>query len=460
MRLSKIILSAATLSLSLVVTAQQVHVGGYADFSSTAAAQVISKKGDANWEHTDVFAEFGPVQNGIHFLNLDATARNVDLHTGVWLGSGIGPWYSSIEYYDRTSYDGTADNTVPLMQLYLVTHFFNDQLRFYSGGFAGNGFNAGYVFGGYAGASAHVDALAMRGENSDAAFSGLEVQPLAISGFRMIAGFPVAPVITHFDEFNELKNLYKAVKFMASYKWMAQNITFNAGIRPHTYYTSNAKADYTESKFGEAFVQADFPSLFYNFPFRVSYDFRWRDQKSKALKNPSDEESVYEWSQLSVANIFMASVNIPHLIPGWTLAIDDRFGYYGDHYIALNEKAVYNCLNFALSHNITGTPYMFGFNGAFMYGQDANGTSMSHDDALCSDLISYSWNFMNGATNLQPIAGEPGRYMSVYVYPYIQKNFQNGRATFGVELQYSHLEAKNEIQSFTWRVPVGLAFWW
>ena len=103
---------------------------------------------------------------------------------------------------------------------------------------------------------------------------------------------------------------------------------------------------------------------------------------------------------------------------------------------------------------------MFGFNGVFMYGQDANGTSMTHDDSICSDLISYNWNFMNGDTDLKPTSGEPGRYMGIYLYPYIQKNFQNGRASIGVELQYSHLESKNIVQSFVWRVPIGLAFWW
>ena len=456
MKMKKLILSAATLALALTAAqAQQIHVGGYTDFTSTGAAQIISKTGDADWNLGNVVAEFGPVQNGIHFLNFDATAKNVEFHTGVWLGSGIGTWYGGLPMFvDRTK--DTNDGS-PLLQLYVVAHFWYDQIRFYSGNFAGNGFNAGYVLGGYAGGSAHVDPLAMRGdgEGTDSAFTGIEIAPFAIPGFKAIIGFPVAPIVTKFENFNSWSHFFKTVKFMAQYKWLQGNMTFNAGVRPGTYGTSNGSTDYTKSKFGEAFFQIDAPGLIYGFPMNFSYDFRWRT----ATESGDSTLDGKDWSAFATSHMLLWSMKMDQLVPGWSFAVEDRFGFYAPHYIAINEEAVYNNFGFTMFHNFNGTPYAFGLNANVMYGQDANGTMISRNDVLCSDLITYAGNFMADLTS--PGAGAATRYLGVYAYPYVQKNFQNGFVRTGVELQYNMgTSTLGTNQTISWRVPIGLVFWW
>ena len=100
MKLQKFLIGAAVLSLGSAVFAQSIHIGGYVDYSSTLATQDIHNYADEDkWDNSEVAAEFGPVQNGIHFLNLDATAPNVDFHTNVWIGSGLGPWYADVPEY-------------------------------------------------------------------------------------------------------------------------------------------------------------------------------------------------------------------------------------------------------------------------------------------------------------------------------------------------------------------------
>ena len=102
-----------------------------------------------------------------------------------------------------------------------------------------------------------------------------------------------------------------------------------------------------------------------------------------------------------------------------------------------------------------------------MYGQDANGSINGMNtpdgfDGYCSDLISYDANFMglDGQDSNAPSTGHAGRYYSVYGYPYIQKNFANGNAKLGLELQYKHLKTSNVLEEFAWRIPLGLTFWW
>ena len=90
MKLQKLLIGAAVLGAGSALFAQQIHIGGYVDYTSTAATQVFHKyPTEEKWEHTEVASEFGPVQNGIHFLNLDATAPNVDFHTNVWISMRI-----------------------------------------------------------------------------------------------------------------------------------------------------------------------------------------------------------------------------------------------------------------------------------------------------------------------------------------------------------------------------------
>ena len=482
MKLQKIIMGAAVLASASTLFAQQIHIGGYTDFTSTAATQVFYDSPSSDgWEHTDVAAEFGPVQNGIHFLNLDATAPNVDFHTGVWLGSGIGGWYADVpEFVDRTSFtssgtnyfdnndsDGSDDDTsTPVMQMWLCTHFLNDQLRFYTGDFASNGWNAGYVYGGYVLGGQKITGLAGRADGDDSAFSGVEIQPAALTGFKMIAGFPVAPFTDSYEKFNDWQHLAKAVKVMAQYRWLLYNVTFNGGFRPNYYMTNGAGYDYsgdfTKSLFSEAFLQVDLPSLFYGIRMNASYDLRWR----KAEVDGDVTVSGDDWSKTVFAHIGQFSLQYT-AVPGWTFGLEDRFAYYAPHYITTNETAIYNVFAVSGAHPIPGTSFEFGFTTQFMYGQDANGQANGYNkpdyfDAYCSDLIAFDANFMglDGEEDMGLATGHAGRYFSVYGYPYIKKHFSNGYASLGLELQYKHLETSNVLQAVAWRVPVGLVFWW
>ncbi len=472
MKVNKFLIGAAALSLGSAVCAQEIHIGGYVDYSSTLATQVVNKAPGADeWDATQVGAEFGPVQNGIHFLNLDATALNVDFHTNVWIGAGLGPWYADVpQYIDRSVYNGSNgfdasadDASTPIGQMWVCTHFIDDQLRFYTGNFASNGWNAGYVFGGYVLGGQKIEGLAGRTKGNDSAFSGVEVLPHALTGFKAIVGFPVAPFVDSYEKFNEWSHFIKSVKFMTQYRWLLYNVTFNAGVRPNFYRTNGDgySDEYTESLFGEAFLQVDMPSLVYGVQLNASYDFRWREAEVDGDITVSGDD----WSKTTFSHILQASARFTNLVEGWSFGVEDRFAYYQPHYLAVNETAIYNVLAVSGEHPISGTSYAFGFNTQFMYGQDANGTCTGNgwsDDqkAYASDLVAFDANFMGLDGETAPASGSAGRYFSVYGYPYVQKNFANGFTRLGVELQYKHLETSNVLEAFAWRVPLTLTFWW
>ncbi len=474
MKVQKLLIGAAVLSLSSALFAQSIHIGGYVDYTSTAATQVFHNyPSEDEWDSTDVAAEFGPVQNGIHFLNLDATAPNVDFHTNVWIGSGLGPWYADVpEYVDRSAYTGgdyfsktDDDASSPIGQMWVRTHFFDDQLRFYTGNFASNGWSADYIFGGYVLGGQKIDGLAGRATGSDAAFSGVEVAPRKLTGFKAIVGFPVAPVVSSYDDFNDWSHFIKSVKFMTQYKWLLYNVTVNAGIRPNTYMTNGEgySDGFTKSLFGEAFVQVDMPSLWYGILMNASYDLRWREAEVDGGVTVSGNS----WKKTVTAHIAQFSAKFTQLVEGWEFGVEDRFAYYAPHYVDINETAIFNILGVSGTHNIPGTSYAFGFNAQFMYGQDANGSvngmnKPDNFDAYCTDLVGFDANFMglDGQDDYAPAKGTPGRYYSIYGYPYMQKNFANGYARLGVELQYKHLETSNVLEAFAWRIPLGLTFWW
>ena len=465
MKLNKLILITAAFALACATLgAQSVRISGYVETPVTAAAQVITQSGSEAWDAHEVVAEFGPPQNGIHFLNLNANYKDVDFHAAVWLGAGVGPWYGNTivnMYPDRINDDNGVWN-----EMYVVTHFLNDQMRFYSGVFAGNGFTNGYVYGSYVSGQSHVSPLAMRGSDGDTSFTGIEVSPFALAGFRAILGFPIAPFTEDYKKYDSWGTFFKSFKFMAQYKWLRPNITFNAGVRPFTYGSKTARTggDEPESLWGEAFLQVDLPSLVQGFPMNLSYDIRWKDRTVGGWNTVSGDD----WSTTALAHMAMWSMRTDSLVPGWSFSVEDLFGWYGAHYIAINEMALYNRLGVSATHGIPGTPFMFGTQAYFMYGQDANGGMMDRNDSWNSDLIGYNWNFMGELNALpqdvpgytRPASGHSGRYMGVYVYPYIQKNFSNGRASIGVELQYARGKTANVAQNLSWRVPVGLAFWW
>ena len=457
MKLNRLILAAAAFALAgAALGAQSLQISGYAEMPVTAAAQIITQKGDGEWKPGEVVSEFGPPQNGIHFLNLNANYKDVDFHAAMWLGAGLGPWY-----WDVTMYPDRINGTEGVWnEMYVVTHFFNDQMRFYSGVFAGNGFTNGYVYGSYVSGQSHVSPLAMRGENGDTSFTGIEVSPFALAGFRAILGFPIAPFTEDYKKYDSWGTFFKSFKLMAQYKWLRPNITFNAGVRPFTYggKTARTKDKEPESLWGEAFLQVDLPSLVQGFPMNLSYDIRWKERSFRGDVLVSGED----WSVTPLAHMAMWSMRTDSLVPGWSFSVEDLFGWYGAHYIAVNEMALYNRLGVSATHGIPGTPFMFGAQAYFMYGQDANGDMMNRNDSWNSDLIGYNWNFMGDLKEsaCAPTKGSAGRYLGVYAYPYVRKNFSNGFASFGVEMQFARGKTTDVGYNISWRVPVGLTFWW
>ena len=451
MKFKKLLIGAAVLSCASLAMAD-VHIGGYVDYTSTLAAQQIQKASeDDDWEKGDVRAEFGPHQNGIHFLNFDAHVPNVDFHSAVWLGAGLGPWYGGDMYPDRT---GTRTSNGVWDEIYVTTHFLDDQLRFYSGYYAGNGFTAGYVIGGYVSSESFVSPLAMRGsgEVDDAAFTGIEILPKSLTGFKVIAGLPIAPFTDSYAKFNDWSHLCKAVKVMAQYKWLLYNVTFNAGIRPNTYGTngeSSKRGDYTESLLGEAFFQVDLPSILYGIMLNAGYDIRWHDVSESGENLASGK-----------AHLAFVSAKVT-TISEWTLTFEDGINFYDSHYIGINERAFLNRIGFKAVHPLAGRPYEIGFSGWFMYGQDANGTTLDRDAGICNDNIGFYTNFLaEDGKFTYPKSGKNGRYIGAYVFPYFQKNFSNGNVKIGVELLYNHLKSASTVQNFNWRIPLGVVFWW
>ncbi len=463
MKMYKYLTGAAALLCSSLLTAQNVNVWGFTDMSSQALTQTFYHDSNTDeWTHSEPTTEYGSFFNGSTMLNLDAWAPYIDFHTGVWLGSGLGGWYSGSSTYmfaamsneDTTSeaYKNTSQNAV--MTADVTLHFLEDQVRFHSGKFAGNGWDGGFFYGGWV-VDQGITHLAMRGDQ-DQCFTGLEVAPKLVSGLKFIAGFPVAPMNDSYKEFDEWQHFAKSVKARVSYNWALYNVTFLAGVMPN-YYAVSSRNDtdnykqtenHTKKLFGEAFLQVDMPSLVYGMQFLLSYDVRWRDAETTTF-------SGEEVSKTTTGHYLAFSTHTT-LIPDWDAAAGVCVGYMDDSYSKLNERAVFTTLGFNASHAIAGTQFVCGFNTLFNYMQDANGTYLADGYTYKVGDFSFESNFLKQATI--PDAGEAGRYMNVYAYPYIQRNFPGGAITTGIEMNYSHFKTSNTTQAFSYRIPISLTF--
>lgn len=457
MKLNKIFsLSGALLAAGALASAQSVSLHGYMDYTNFAAAQNFSQAGsEADWEHTDCFAEFGSFYNGRSEVNANVTAANFEFNIGVRLDAAGNSWYNL--YHDVTQLnedeDGYANTAVHQMNMKIG--FLNDQLLVYTGRF--EEWNAGYVFNGYAMGGQPILELASR--DAGQYFTGVEYVPYAVPGLRVLAGLPIIPVAGNSVQTtyagNNWKNLYKKVKFVASYNWLRPNVRFNVGFRPGTYYTGIYAYDSadgaTTNYFMEGFLQADMPTLVPYVKLNATYDFRGRTNDTVG--------------KFTTAHFLGISGQVdPMILPsGLNIFFENRTAYADDHYVATNEKLLWDALAVNTSYALNGTPYSVGFNVIGRYAQDANGTSYAGGDGQYSNQGSWCADYDMTTDWITAAAsagsGSTGRYWSVYGYPYFQKGFQNGYFQVGVELQYTHFHVTDTTQKFAYRVPVKFCFW-
>ena len=454
MKINKTILGTAALIAGAAgLSAQSASLHGYMDYTNFAVGQNISKASeDADWEFSDPAAEYGSFYNGRTELNLFANVANVDFAMGVRLDSALGEWYNLYK-------DANMEDTM-FHQANFTARFLKDQIKWYEGKF--EEWSAGYVYNGYLmGGQGMVAPLAERGVGQYV--TAVEFIPStlfngSLNGFRMIADVPIVPPSKAYDytEADKLSELWKKVKLAGQYRWMAKNIVFNFGFQ-NQYY--QGQVDYVDDNFStlyyhEAYLQTDFPSLFYTVPFNATYSIRWRDAEATNFDGSVE-------SALAMAHYLSISGTVKGLPAQLGLNWENRFVYAGEHYMAANEKVLYDMIGVGLTKPIAGTSYVVGLNIYGMYGQDANGKGFQ--DGRCSGSYLPDFNFevdwLSSAADVT--TGYPTRYFGAYICPTFTKNFQNGYFQVGFEAQYDYFtNDASTTQNFIYRVPFHFCFWY
>jgi hypothetical protein len=454
MKVNKILLSAAAFAAGALLSAQTVSFHGYMDYTNFAVGQENQNLTDSSTKWTEPSAEYGSFYNGRTELNMNVSAANFLFNIGIRLDSSGNSWYSL--YHDVTqtvtTYDASGAGTAgyaatPFHQMNMRVSFWNDQIFFYTGKF--EEWNAGYVFNGYALGGQPVLEIASRDAGQH--MTALEFCPQFVNGLKVFAGVPILPVSGNglqYTTTNQWKNLYKKVKFAAQYK-LPIGITFNALYRPGTYYTGIYKYDTadgaTTNYYSEGTLQADMPYLVPGVPLNATFDIRYRH-------NDIADKEAFLYS-LGISGQVKPISNL-------TVNFENRFAYADDHYIAMNEKLMYDILGADVIYSFAGTPYQVGASVRGIYAQDANGSvyasgGQQNDKTRCEYNMTIDWFDAANA----PTSGSAGRYITVYGYPYVQKNFANGYARLGVEIEYSHFQTSNTTEGLAYRVPFATCFW-
>lgn len=456
MKLNKTILgTAALIAGAATLGAQQASLHGYMDYTNFAVGQNIYKDSkDGDWEHTEAAAEYGSFYNGRTELNLLGNVANVDFALGVRLDSALGEWYKLYK-------DADGDETM-FHQANFTARFLNDQIKWYEGKF--EEWSAGYVYNGYLlGGQGMIAPLAERGVGQYV--TALEFLPTSLfggvlNGFRMIADVPLIPPSDEYDytEANKLSEIWKKVKLAGQYRWMAKNIVFNFGFQ-NQYYQGQVAAhndgeNFSTLYYHEAYLQLDFPSLFYTVPFNATYSIRWRSDKALT------SDLTYE-DFIASAHYFAVSGAIKGLPEQIGLTWEERLAYADDNYMAVNEKVLYDMFGVGITKPIPGTQYVLGLNLYGMYGQDANGKGFK--DGRCSGDYFPDFNFevdwLSSAADVT--TGYPTKYFGAYIYPSFTKNFQNGFFQVGIEVQYDYFTNEaSTTQNIIYRVPFKFCFWY
>lgn len=442
MKLRNIFVAALLSGAASFASSQIVMLHGYTDYTNFPVGQSFSQDTAGDWSHTEAAAEFGSYYNGRTQLETYVEAANFHFELGIRLSASLGSWYDN--YSTADDGEGSAGDTTYFYKGNMRVDFFKQQLSLYTGKF--EEWNNDFILEGYAFEDQAISDLADRSNGQH--FTGLEFKPYILPGLRFMAGLPVLPVegngVNTDAEYNQWKNLYKKVKFMGSYRF-ANNIRLVAGWRPETHYEGTSKYSAT-SYFGEAFGQVGFidfvPDLL---SANVSYDMRYR-------KVDVINEYAYMY-YLGASLEYKVNSDL-------TLNFEDRVSYADEHYIANNEKLIFNSFGFTATYNIPLTAFTLGFKNMNAIAKDANGSLYTSEGRISSDYSdSYALtvDYMPVAANISK--GESGTYIGVYAFPYIQKNYANGYVRAGVEMQYTRYESSDTTKCFGYRVPVALCFY-
>lgn len=458
MKLNKLMLGAAAMALGSGVFAQNVTFHSGIDYTVWGLRRAFYND-DGEKDNTSSSAGYDP--DGNMTVDVSVKAASFEFNLGLYFNADGG----DEEYIDYS--DGGKGT--PFYQGNMKVGFFNDQVNLYTGKF--EGFNGGFIAEGSVLGDQYITNLA--DQDYGPYLTGLEYTPQFLSGLRLFAGFPILPIrgngIQTIDEheYNQWKYLGKKIKLAASYQVPVDglDLTVNAGFRPGTYYDgvdnggtmSTFTETFTESAFGEGYIQAVMPNFMDMMDLVVSYDLRYRDGTYLNVNNETEEHKAF-----SHMVGLSASMGLTEEI---SLSCEDRLVYCGDDYIADSEKLLYNVLAVNGEYAVPGTQISLGMDLAQICAADANGKAFADDDgtgkinnaayASNSD-ISLTLNDMATATLL---GGEATKYLGTYVKPYFKYNFANGSLIAAFELAYSKAftdDVSNTCLSY--RIPVGIKF--
>ncbi len=456
MKLNKIIALAGVCVLAGGAFAQTFELHGGVDFTTYGVTQQFVDNNGTK-DNSDAQASFNP--DGEITVDMRVAAGNFEFNTGLYFNANGG----DDEYTDFANGYGTT----PFYKGNMKISFFNDQFRVYTGKF--EKFNAGYIENGYVLGAQSITNLADSKYGQH--LTALEVQPYAVPGFKFIAGLPILPVsgngISESTAANQWKNLYKKFKLAASYTLPVEALpaTVNVGFRPGTYYDGVSAAlatlttDFTESQFGEGYIQFAIPSLADFLALNLSYDIRYR--------NSSYENTLGETVNKTALSHMVGVSGKMNLLENLSLAVEDRFYFFGDDYLLSDEKMLYDVLAVNTEFGFAGKPFACGIDLAGFFAADANGTSFFMDKSTASiQNVNYVSDKNIDLTrsdmataDVSNLAGDPTTYIGFYANPYFKVNFSNGALKLGAEVSYTNFfNANVNNTGFSYRVPVGLTF--
>lgn len=466
MKLNKCILGAAAFALASGVFAQTVTFHAGVDYTTWGLTQTRLKT-DGESSHTDPSAAYDP--DGNMTVDVSVRAANFEFNLGLYFNADGG----DEEYIDYS--DGGKGT--PFYQGNMKVGFFSDQLNVYLGKF--ENFNAGFIADSvvfkslqHLGDDEHGQSITNLADASYGQYlTGVMLTPYAVSGLKLFAGFPILPIrgngIQTNEEYNQWKTLVKKAKLAASYQ-LPNDMTINAGWRPGTYFDgvdnggtyATLTDTFTESQFGEGFVQFAAPNLTEGLNAVLSYDIRYRDGSYQTTSNTTKEHTTTAHS-VGLAAEFgkLFSENL-------TLAVEDRLFYADDDYIASDEKLLHDVLGVLVEYDLSGKPVTLGLGVAGMYASDANGTAFADNNGAkiasgnyyCDSSIGMSMNDMATAS-VTGLSGDATMYLGAYANPYIRFNFENGAVTLGGEICYTRFSNDNVTNTgLSYRIPVGVKF--
>ena len=462
MKLNKLIFGAVAMIFCSGAFAQTVTFHAGIDYTTWALSQTRLKTKSVN-SKTDPSAGYDP--DGNMTVDVAVRAANFEFNLGLYFNADGG---------DNEYYDFSDDVDTAFYQGNMKVSFLNEQTALYLGKF--EDFNADFIEPGYALGDQYITNLADKDHGQY--LTGLMITPMALSSLRFFVGFPILP--THGNgipdsdrKFDQWNILYKKAKIAASYQ-LPNDMTINVGYRPGTYFDgvdayAKKTADrgemaaltdnFTESLYGEGFLQLSAPSIIDGVDANLSYDIRYRDEEY-ATYSATKEHTTF-------AHMIGLSAEFGSLISdSLSLAVEDRFFYADDDYIKADEKLIYDIFAVSAEVALAGQPFSVGLNAAGMFACDALGTAFANDGGAkiktgryyCDDSIGMSLNDMATAS-LSGIYGNPSTYIGAYVNPYVKFNMSNGAVIVGAEICYTNFSNDNVTNTgLSYRIPVGLKF--